>query len=71
MIDRMINNGIERMASQGAIEREEQVMIAEQNLFQYLQKLSAEAKSNGTYPQVGARVFDSVFNKECPIWPYC
>lgn len=71
LIERMINNGIERMVGQGAIEREEQIVIAEQNLSQYLQKLAAEAKSRGTYPQVGAKAFDSVFNAECPIWPFC
>ncbi|HSH41617.1 MAG TPA: hypothetical protein VK973_05755 [Arenicellales bacterium] len=71
LIERMINNGIERMVSQGATEREEQIQVAERNLSHYLQRLSEEAQHRGTFPQVGAKAFDSVFNMECPIWPFC
>lgn len=71
LIERMINNGVERMVNQGVIEREEQIQVAERNLAQYLQKLSEEAQSRGTYPQIGAKAFDSVFNMECPTWPFC
>lgn len=71
LMERMINTGIERMASQGVIDREEQVQVAERNLSQYLQRLSSEAQNRGTYPKVGAKAFDSVFNMECPLWPFC
>jgi hypothetical protein len=71
LIDRMINNGIERMVSQGVIEREEQIQVAERNLSHYLQRLSEEAQTRGTFPQIGAKAFDHVFNMECPIWPFC
>lgn len=71
MIERMINNGIERMVSQGATDREEQIQVAERNLSHYLMKLSEEAQSRGTFPQVGAKAFDNVFNTECPLWPFC
>lgn len=71
LIERMINNGVERMVSQGAIDREEQILVAERNLSHYLQKLTEEAQSRGTYPQIGAKAFDSVFNVECPTWPFC
>lgn len=71
LIERMINNGIERMVHQGATEREEQIQVAERNLSHYLQKLSEEAQSQGTYPKIGAHAFDNVFNMECPIWPFC
>jgi len=71
LIERMINNGIERMVSQGATDREEQIQLAERNLSHYLQKLSQEAQKRGTFPQVGAKAFDSVFNMECPNWPFC
>lgn len=50
LIERMINNGVERMVSQGVIECEEQIQVAERNLAHYLQKLSEEAQSRGTYP---------------------
>lgn len=71
LIERMINNGIERMVSQGAIDREEQILVAERNLSQYLQKLAEEAQNRGTWPQIGAKAFDKVFNMECPVWPFC
>jgi len=71
LIERMINNGVERMVSQGATDREEQIQVAERNLAQYLQRLSEEAQERGTYPQIGAKAFDSVFNVECPVWPFC
>jgi len=71
LIERMINNGIDRMQSQGALDREEQIMVAERNLSRYLRKLSEEAQSQGTFPKVGAKTFDNVFNLECPVWPFC
>lgn len=71
LIERMINNGVERMTSQGVTDREEQIQVAERNLTQYLHKLSAEAQHRGTFPQVGAKAFDHVFNMECPTWPFC
>lgn len=71
LIERMINNGVERMVLQGATDREEQIQVAERNLSHYLQKLSAEAQNQGTYPKIGAKAFDNVFNMECPIWPFC
>ena len=71
LIERMINNGVERMVSEGAIDREEQIQVSERNLSHFLQKLVAEAESRGTYPQVGAKAFDAVFNTEGPCWPFC
>jgi hypothetical protein len=71
LIQRMISHGVERMESQGATEREEQVVQAERNLSRYLDKLSDKAQSVGTYPMVGAKIFDDVFREQCPIWPYC
>ena len=71
LMDRMINNGVERMVSQGAVEREEQILVAERNLAYYVQRLSTEAQRTGTYPRVDGKVFDTVFNIECPLWPYC
>lgn len=71
LIERMINNGIERMRTQGAMEREEQIWFAEQNLSQYLNKLAHEAQARGTFPLVDDRAVDKVLKEQCPIWPYC
>ncbi|MGA8261083.1 MAG: hypothetical protein WB783_12785 [Arenicellales bacterium] len=71
LIHRMISHGVQRMESQGVVEKEEQIMHAERNLSHYLDKLSDKAQSIGTYPMVGAKVFDDVFREQCPIWPYC
>lgn len=71
LIERMINNGIERMRTQGSMEREEQIWFAEQNLSLYLSKLADEAKSDGTFPAVDHLTVDKVFKEQCPIWPFC
>lgn len=71
LIEQMIANGIERMQGQGAADREEHILMAEQNLARYLTKLSEEAQAIGSYPLVGARVFDNVLKDQCPVWPFC
>lgn len=71
LVERMINNGVERMGSQGVADREEQIVQAERNLSRYMDKLSEKAQSLESYPMVSAQVFDDVLREQCPIWPYC
>lgn len=71
LVERMINNGVERMEKQGAIEREEQIYYAEQNLNRYMSKLSDTSQSMGTFPIVDDKAFEKVFKEQCPMWPYC
>lgn len=71
LVERMIKNGVERMESQGAAQREEQIWYAEQNLARYLTNISSRAQSAGTFPQVDEKVFEQVLKEQCPIWPYC
>lgn len=70
-MERMINNGVERMEKQGATEREEQIYYAEQNLSRYVNKLSDKAQTLGTFPMVDDKAFDKVLKEQCPMWPYC
>jgi len=70
-LEKMINNGIERMEKQGAAEREEQIWHAEQTLARYLGKLSEKAQSMGTFPKADDKTFDKTFREQCPMWPYC
>lgn len=71
LMERMINNGIERMEKQGASEREEQVHFAEQNLARCVSRLSVEAQALGTFPLVDDKALDKVLKEQCPMWPYC
>jgi len=71
LMERMINNGIERMESQGVSDREEQIWFAEQSLARYLGKLCTKAQSTGVFPVVDDKLFERVLKEQCPVWPYC
>ena len=71
LMERMIDNGIERMAGQGVSDREEQIWFAEQSLSRYLGKLCAKAQSTGAFPVVDEKLFERVLKEQCPLWPYC
>lgn len=71
LMNRMIGHAVERMAKQGVVDEEAHILQAEHNLARYLDKLSDKAQTVGSYPMVGAQVFDAVFREQCPVWPYC
>ncbi len=71
LIEKMIANGVTRMQVQGALEREEQIQLAEDHLRRCLDALSEQAVTAGTFPQVDEHAFQLATKKLCPLWPYC
>ena len=70
-MDQLIKNGVARMKIQHALEREEQVRLAEDNLRRCLDRLSRLAQDEGTFPLVNEQIFDKAIKELCPFWPYC
>ncbi|MFZ0488210.1 MAG: hypothetical protein WAL83_14535 [Arenicellales bacterium] len=70
-MERMINNGMERMESQGVSDREEQIWFAEQSLFRCLGKLCTKLQSTGVFPVADDELSERVLKEQCPVWRYC
>lgn len=71
MIEQMIANGITRMQTQGVIESEPQLRLAEDNLARCLRELSDEAVDMKKFPNIDDIMFNIVMKRLCPVWPYC
>ena len=71
MIEQMIANGITRMQTQGVIENEPQLRLAEDNLARCLRELSDEAVDMKKFPNIDDIMFNIVMKRLCPVWPYC
>ena len=71
LIEKMISVGISRLENQRALEREEQIILSEQNLLKCLAVLHDRANLMGTFPDVNEEAFDQMQKKLSPMWPFC
>ena len=69
-IEKMLSVGVSRLEHQRALDREEQLVVAEENLSRLLNALSERAQSLGTYPTVDGDAFNQVKKRLAPMWPF-
>lgn len=71
MLQQMISTGVMRMEIQKALEREDKLHLAEENLLACVKMMVAQAQALGTFPTVDEGAFEAAQKKLCPLWPYC
>lgn len=71
LFDKMITVGVSRLEHQRALERQEQILRAEDNLMRCIHELQERAQILGTYPIVDEEAFNQMLKKMSPLWPFC
>ena len=71
LLEKMISVGVSRLEHQRALEREEQLMLSEQNLLKCVDVLLERSNVLGTFPIVNEEAFDQMQKKLSPMWPFC
>lgn len=71
LMQKMINQGIQRMTTMGVLERPDKVMLAEQNIKAFAEALGQAASQEKTKSVIGERAFDRAKAAHCPLWPIC
>ena len=71
LVDKMLAVGVSRLEHQRALEREEQLIRAEENLMRCLHELQERAQVLGTYPIVDEEAFHQMYKRMSPLWPFC
>ena len=69
-IEKIIDNGVERMGIDNVTERLDRIYVAEENLKRLLAYLCEYAKTVGTYPFLDDDAFDTALAECCPLWPF-
>jgi len=70
-LERLVGQGVERMALMKVLERPDKIMQAENAIDDLLESLKNQARQLGTFPQVGPKAFGMAKNDFCPHWPLC
>lgn len=70
-IERLVGQGVERMALMKVLERPDKVMQAESAIDDLLESLKNQARQLGTFPTVNEKAFGMAKNDFCPHWPLC
>jgi len=71
LLDQMIATGVGRMRSQGVLENEPQVRLAEENIGRCLREFGDESVELKTFPKIEDKTYHIVMKRLCPVWPYC
>jgi hypothetical protein len=71
MIEQMIATGVMRMETQSALDREDKLRLAEENLRSCVKEMVQQAQVSGTFPAADEEAFQAALKKLCPMWPYC
>lgn len=69
-IDKMLAVGVSRMEHQHALEKEEQLLVAEENLFRVLNDLNEQAQKLRTFPRLDGECFALMKKRMSPMWPF-
>jgi hypothetical protein len=69
-IDKMLAVGVSRMEHQRALEKEEQLLVAEENLFRVLNDLNEQAQRLRTFPLLDGECFALMKKRMSPMWPF-
>ncbi len=70
-LEGMIRKGVARMGTQGVLENEAQIRLAEDNLRRLASQLVKVAEEHRTFPNADEHALDVTLQKLCPLWPYC
>ncbi len=70
-LERYISNGIEHLIIYKLTNHPEKILVAEDNIVQFLECMERHAKSLGTFPKVGETAFKRAKNELSPLWPFC
>jgi len=71
IIKKMIATGVQRMAVAQALEQEDKIRLAEDNLRRLMRYASDKAMTAGTFPIIEEPAFTAAHKTLCPVWPYC
>lgn len=71
LIEKMVWVGVSRLEHQRALERQEQIILSEQNLLKCITELHERANVLGTFPILTDEAFDQMQKKLSPLWPFC
>lgn len=69
-IDKMLAVGVSRLEHQRALEKEEMLLVAEENLHRALRDLSEQAQALGTFPIIDGDCFNQMKKRMSPMWPF-
>jgi len=69
-IEKIIDQGVERMGLDDVTESLEKIYVAEENLKRLLDFFCDHAKTLGTYPFIDDDAFDTALADCYPLWPY-
>lgn len=69
-IDKMLAIGVSRLEHQRALEKEEMLLVADENLFRVLHDLSEQAQALGTFPILDGQCFSQMKKRMSPMWPF-
>lgn len=70
-MERLIGQGVERMALMKVLERPDKIMQAQGAIDDLLESLRNQARQLGTFPVVNQKAFGMAKNDFCPHWPLC
>jgi hypothetical protein len=69
-IEKIIDQGVERMGLDGVTDSIEKIYVAEKNLTHFLEYFCNYAKTLGSYPFLDDNAFDSALADCYPLWPF-
>ena len=69
-IENTISIGVSRLEHQRALEKEETLLIAEENILRILKDLYERAQVLGTFPTLDGKVFEDTKKRLSPMWPF-
>ena len=69
-IEKMLSVGVSRLEHQRALEKEEMLLVAEENLHRVLRDLSDRAQQLGTFPIIDVECFNQMKKRMSPMWPF-
>lgn len=69
-IDKMLAIGVSRLEHQRALDKEEMLLVAEENLLRVFHDLNEQAQELGTYPIIDHEAFSQMKKRMSPMWPF-
>ena len=69
-IEKTISIGVSRLEHQRALEKEEVLFVAEENILRILKDMYERAQVLGTFPLLDGKVFEDTKKRLSPMWPF-
>ena len=69
-MEKMISIGVSRLEHQRALEKEEVLLVAEENILRILKDMYERAQVMGTFPMLDEKVFEDTKKRLSPMWPF-